>query len=546
MVEIEEQGTTPDRLWRIVGRAERMTKPAGSDARCYDGEYMHLVSRRFSLCCLLFVAVRLVSGAATPEVDPLPWPQFRGPAGRGVGADSAVLPTVFGPQTALLWKTELPVGHGSPCVARDRVFVTAYSAAEKKLETIAIDRKSGAIVWRQTIPAKQIETVHATSSPATSTPVTDGKRIYVYAGSFGVVAYEWDGTVAWTYAMEVAKSPFGSGASPVLAGDLVVVPRDYMPAPALFALRKTDGSLAWKTSLEVSPAPGAKAAHATPVVWNNQIVLSRPGLLAGYAAEDGSPLWWYPQASAGTSTPTAGEEVLYLNAPGVGGDLFTMPPPPPFAEVLARYDKNGDGRFARTEAPTKELYFVRREGVPEDTPGAHVTLQMAWGYFDRDKDGVLDAAEYQGFVEAKDKLPPSVAGILAIRPGRGRGALPPEALAWAEKRNAPEVSTALEYRGRVYSVTNGGIVSCLDAKTGAVVYRGRVNAPGSYWASPVAAGGKVLVVSTDGVVTVLGGGDRLEVLANNDLGDPVYGTPALAGSVIYVRSRGALWAFGKP
>ena len=93
-------------------------------------------------------------------------------------------------------------------------------------------------------------------------------------------------------------------------------------------------------------------------------------------------------------------------------------------------------------------------------------------------------------------------------------------------------------------VTAGGIVTCVDAKTGKVIYRGRVNAPGAYFASPVAAGGKVFVASADGVVTVLVGGETLEVLSNNDLGEPVYGTPALVGPVIYVRSSHHLWAFG--
>ena len=76
------------------------------------------------------------------------------------------------------------------------------------------------------------------------------------------------------------------------------------------------------------------------------------------------------------------------------------------------------------------------------------------------------------------------------------------------------------------------------------MYRGRVGARGAYYASPVAAGGKIFVASAEGVVTVLGSGDTLEVLANNELGDPIYGTPAPVGSALYVRSAQHLWAFG--
>jgi outer membrane protein assembly factor BamB len=133
-------------------------------------------------------------------------------------------------------------------------------------------------------------------------------------------------------------------------------------------------------------------------------------------------------------------------------------------------------------------------------------------------------------------------GLLSIRP-EGEGALPPSVLQWSEPRGAPEVTTPLEYRGRVYAVNAGGIITCLDSKTGKLIYRGRVNAPGAYYASPIAAGGKIFVASVDGVVSVLGGDDKLEILANNDLGEPVYGTPAPLGSALYVRSAAHLWAF---
>lgn len=118
------------------------------------------------------------------------------------------------------------------------------------------------------------------------------------------------------------------------------------------------------------------------------------------------------------------------------------------------------------------------------------------------------------------------------------------AVLWKEQRSVPEVPSPLFYRGRVYMVANGGIVSCVDAKSGNLLFRGRVGAPGAYYSSPVAADGKVFVASSDGVVTVLTDGETLKVLSNNDLGEPVFGTPALVGSALYVRSLNNLWAFG--
>jgi outer membrane protein assembly factor BamB len=422
----------------------------------------------------------------------------------------------------------------------------AFEAAGKKLEVIALNRKNGGIVWRRAIPAKEIETVHATSSPATSTPVTDGKRVYVYSGSFGMVAYEWDGKPAWEYGMGTAKSPFGSGASPVLAGDLVVITRDYPPQPALYAIRKGDGTLAWKADLPLPTVSGPRTAHSTPLNWKDQIVLSRPGEISGYSAADGKRLWGFAQTSLGTSTAAVSDGVFYVNAPAMGGDTYTLVGLPPYAEALTKYDANGNGKLEEDEVPAQDLFFMKRGGVPDDVPGAHFTLKLFFRAADRNKDGAVDEKEYEqmGQFGRGQGRAATASGILAIRPS-GEGALTDSALAWSEPRGAPEVTTPLEYRGRVYAMNSGGIVTCLEAKTGKVLYRGRVNAPGPYFASPVAAGGKVFVASAEGVVSVLGAGDTLEVLANNDLGEPVYGTPAVVGSTLYVRSARGLWAFGR-
>src|SRR5437764_6846216 len=83
------------------------------------------------------------------------WPQFRGPDGLGIGNDKVTLPSEFGPGKATLWKTELPLGHGSPCVWGDRIFVTGFDPGARKIEVISLNRKDGKILWRQTAPAKE-------------------------------------------------------------------------------------------------------------------------------------------------------------------------------------------------------------------------------------------------------------------------------------------------------------------------------------------------------------------------------------------------------
>ena len=94
---------------------------------------------------------------------------------------------------------------------------------------------------------------------------------------------------------------------------------------------------------------------------------------------------------------------------------------------------------------------------------------------------------------------------------------------------------------------NGGVMTCLDATTGKVIYRSRVGAPGVYYASPIAAAGHVYFASGDGVVTVISAAkDELDVLSRNKLDEDIVATPAIVGNTIYVRTLRNLYAFGEP
>src|SRR5882672_2577760 len=100
------------------------------------------------------------------------WPQFRGPNGLGVSPDRG-LPVQFGPQKNVVWKTPLPPGHSSPVMAGPRIFVTAYEG--EKLFTIALDRSTGKILWRREAPRPRQEFMQPTNSPASGSPVSDGR-----------------------------------------------------------------------------------------------------------------------------------------------------------------------------------------------------------------------------------------------------------------------------------------------------------------------------------------------------------------------------------
>src|SRR5258708_19942044 len=130
-------------------------------------------------CAVRVVAVSLlVSSGANLGVaaEPAQWSQFRGTNAAGVVEDEQPLPVEFGPSKNCLWKTALPIGHSSPCIWGDRIFLTSFDPAAGKLETLCINRDDGAIIWRRTAPAYHIEHPHELANAAPPPPPPNPQR----------------------------------------------------------------------------------------------------------------------------------------------------------------------------------------------------------------------------------------------------------------------------------------------------------------------------------------------------------------------------------
>ena len=125
------------------------------------------------------------------------WAQFRGPNGSGVAADSPSIPDQIGPATNVKWKSSVPRGLSSPCVFNDHIFLTSFS--DGQLSALCLSAQDGRVLWQNPIPAKQIEKVHKTSSPANATAVADQERVYFYFASCGLFAFDHAGEQAWHY-----------------------------------------------------------------------------------------------------------------------------------------------------------------------------------------------------------------------------------------------------------------------------------------------------------------------------------------------------------
>jgi outer membrane protein assembly factor BamB len=484
--------------------------------------------RAFVLALLISAAVDSLSLAGPPA-----WSQFRGTNSAGVAEDEQSLPTEFGPSLNCLWKTPLAIGHSSPCIWGDRIFLTGFDPAENKLETLCLNRKTGQIVWRRTAPVETIERSHELGNPAASTAAADAERVYVYFGSYGLLCYDQEGNEQWKVPMKTPQTQFGTATSPVLVDGRLVL--NYQGAYAV-AIDAQTGAELWKTAkLPFAPDYALPVARQAGDV--TEIIIQGNGGMSAVDLSDGSLRWQVPGfAMMPIGTPVLGDDLLFavsFHPIGKSEDRITLT----WAELLTKYDEDGDKKLSEKELPEK-LALVSR-GDPDGK--GDMTFKQMMFMLDRNGDKKIDALEWTGVEMFAGQINNA---LMAFRPGDD-GKISKKGMVWKSEKALPESPSPLYYRGNLYLVKNGGVLSCYAAATGKLHYQQRLEAAGSYYASPVAGDGKIYTSSMDGIVVVVEAGDELRVVARNNLEEPLMATPAIVDGKLYVRTARHLYAFGK-
>jgi outer membrane protein assembly factor BamB len=431
-----------------------------------------------TLCFSLSVLAALVTPTDAAGEN---WPQWRGPGSQGISVD-AQLPSEWGPGKNIAWTVELPPGHSSPVVWGDRIFVTAALegevvpgasmaphtvggkpwvhpdsvAADRKhtLKLLALDARTGKIVWDRTAYEGTVyDARHRRSSFASPTAVTDGTLIYAYFGPEGLYAYDFSGRLAWKAVTPFKTLGLGSGTSPVLFDNLVIVQRDEDEGAqsAITAYDKRTGREVWTTKRPV------QISWSTPVLVGagnrTELVTSASEFVIAYDPASGKELWRTTGVeSNAVHTPLAGKGLVIVTA---------------------------------------------------------------------------------GFPAKK---------VIAIRPGEMAA---DRRVAWTYAKGTGYVLSNLLYGNYVYLFSDAGVVTCLDAATGAVQYEGgRPPVPARFMGSPVAFAGMIAMTSEDGDTFMLKAGPRHEIVRTNSVGEPVFSSPALANARIYIRGERHLFALG--
>src|SRR4051812_14241027 len=425
----------------------------------------------------------LCAAAATGTVTAAEnWPQWRGPGSQGISAEANV-PAEWSPTKNIAWKTQLPPGHSSPIVWGDRIFLTASIegepvpgaqavghtvdgqvwlhpdsvAADKRhtLKVLSLDARTGGVLWERTAYEGTVyDARHRRGSFAGPTAITDGATVYAYFGPEGLYAYDFAGRLRWKMAEKFKTLGLGTGTSPVLFENLVIVQRDEDEgkSSAIVGYDKTSGREIWKTARPV------QISWSTPVLvtasGRPELVTNGSELAIAYDPRTGKELW-----------RTTGVESNAIHTPLVGKGLVI---------VTAGY-------------PEKKVIAIRPGTVPDDE-------RVAWTY-----------AKGTGYV---------VSNIL--------------------------------YGDYVYLLTDAGVVTSLDAATGAVQHQGSGPPVASHFMGwPVAFGGLIAMTSEEGETFMLNAGAKPEVVGTNSIDEPVYSSPAIANGRIYIRGEKHLFAIGR-
>ena len=405
------------------------------------------------------------------------WPQFRGPRGDGV-SEATGLPLNWSETNHVAWKTPIHGrGWSSPVILGNQIWLSTATEDGRELFAVCVDRGSGKILHDlKLFTVEKPQFAHKFNSYASPTPVLEEGRVYVTFGSPGTACLDTrTGKVLWERADFICNHFRGAGSSLVLFDGLLFLNFDGSDRQFIAALRAGDGTTAWQKDRSIDFKD--LGPDGKPEAEGDwRKAFSTPHI----AQLEGKP-----------TLISQGAKAVYAYEPKTGAELW---------RVEERTSHSGSARPTAGQG----LVFVN----------------SGW----------------------------SSGQLLALRPGKKGEVLDANAaspgggslqVAWKSKRNVPKKPSLTLVGDLLFSIDDGGIASCVEAKTGAEVWRERIG--GNYSASPLAADGRLYFFSEEGKATVVEAGRTFKKLAENKLDDGFMASPAVSGQALFLRTRTHLY-----
>jgi outer membrane protein assembly factor BamB len=451
------------------------------------------------------------------------WPQFRGPNCSGVST-SKNLPVKFSATENVRWEASLGEGISCPIVVAGRLFVTGMTGPEE-FTVYCFDAAKGAPLWQKSLATGPLPPIMPPNRPASSTPTADAEQVYVYFSTLGVLALDAKtGEQKWHVPLEAPNylMDWGAAASPILYQDLVVFCSDDDLNSYLIAIDKHTGSVRWNT-----PRPEMLGGYSTPVLCQTpdrtDIVVAGSGKMKGYDPATGTELWTCNTLLRTImTTPVVKDGVIYIAVQSYGDTERVLK----FA-LLEWKDTNQDGKLTKAEVPA--------------------SFGKKFDKADQNQDGFLAGDELDNAFQSPNNMAGGGSIIQAIR-GGGTGDVTKSHMRWNLNTKAPSnMASPIAVGDELFVVKKGGICSAFDLATGKAFWEiKRLQNFGEYFASPVAADGKIYVSGGNGFVVVLEEGHTLNILGKNDLGADLIASPAISDGRLYFRTKDKVLCIAEP
>ncbi len=448
-----------------------------------------------SLVCLLAFAglnrTAAFSGGSDEEEtkESTNWPGWRGPNGNGISPETN-LPTEWSDTKNVLWKTSIPgKGHSSPIVWGNRVFLTTSIEGEK-------------------VPGvKEVE--HFFNGKKYVNPdgvagdVKNTLKVIALDRDTGKIVWErtaYDGLIYDTRHRRNTRA----SETPVTDGWYVFA---YFGSAGLYAY-DYDGNLIWKANVADIGTHG-QGTGTSPVLYQDYVILQvdnedgKDSFIVALNKKTGKVVWKVPREmriSWATPLLVQTEKRVELVTSG--------------REFIIAYDPATGTELWRTEG-----LGLKSQAIPSPVAGHGLVVVSA------------------GF---RRKI------VIAIRLGGSEDITGTDYIVWKYNKGTGYMPSPILYGDYLYLISSKGIMTCIEASTGKVIYdNGRVPVPASFASSILAYEGKLLISSLDGDTFVIQAGPEHKVLRTNSIGEPIWATPAISGGKLLIRGEKSLYAIGK-
>ena len=455
--------------------------------------------------------------AAIARAGEAAWPQFRGPGGSAV-ADDAKLPIEWSATKNIAWVATVPGnGWSSPVVAGGRVFVTsALNRGGFKAASIGIfGNDYVAELKKQGLPDEEVnKRVIARDIEQTAEIEDVSYLVLAFDAATGKPLWEREVHRGAPFGGRHRKNTYASE-TPATDGERLYA--SFGGNVGLFCL-SLDGEVLWKRTWAPQSIYLDFGTASSPVVHAGRVYVLRDSegesFLAALDAKTGEPVWTAPRTDLAAKNKS-GWVTPFMWATPERTEIITI----------------GKGLVVSYGLDGKELWRLR--GMTQATPSP-----AAGG-------GLLFVGSGS---QGENNRP-----LYAIKSG-ATGDITPEQgettgpfVAWFQPRGTPYTGSPLFYRGRLYSLNDGGMMQVFEAATGRELYRERVGgSANTFSSSPVASADRIYALNENGTTIVFAAGESYAELSKNALGEMSLATPAVAGDSLVLRTQTKLYRIVKP